>query len=98
MATINLLTKDFVLKRVSGETILVPVEDTTYSGEGDTTPENEWQDPFGDDQNATGTGTITTAECLSQGGVPIGGFCTISTTAVVGGSTVAVTSTIAISD
>lgn len=73
MATRNLLVKDFKLVRQPGQTVTYPVnvpeiqdppeEDTTEFG-GDSLPES---------------GSITTAQCLNYGGVPINGQCTLTT-------------------
>jgi len=65
MATINLLVKDFIEKRVPGEIISVPVEEAdsfTRTTDSPSTTDNEWQD------NSGSSDAISTAECLASGG------------------------------
>ena len=84
MATINKLTKTFIQKRVPGEFIQVPVEfvgdaqNASANVDGDTVLEDWWS-------GGGGAVSITTEQCLAQGGVPIGGYCTVTESVSVAG-------------
>lgn len=65
MATKNLLVKAFIPVRVPGETVQYQVQVADPL-------------PTGDSQNAADFGdSITTAQCLANGGSPFNGHCTV---------------------
>lgn len=75
MATNNLLVKEFKLVRQPGQTVTYPVTVPDAPLEGD----SQGSVNFGNFE-LPGEGSITTADCLALGGVPIDGYCTLTNT------------------